>query len=210
MSVRAFLLLACVSLGLHPRVARASSTDAFAQRFATARADYFRGLQGDHAAESRAAEGFAALNRLRPGDPVVLVYSGSLELLDAAQTWAVWNKHKLATEGLEKIDRAERLAPENLEVRFIHGATSWNLPFFYHRKQQAEEDFSFVGPRAEQAVRSGALPPQLGAAALDYYGRILTDRNDEDAARRAFAAAVRVDPASPAAEDASRRLRQTG
>jgi predicted negative regulator of RcsB-dependent stress response len=53
------------------------------------------------------------------------------------------------------------------------------------------------------------LPPQLGAAALDYYGQVLIEKRDQTAARDAFEAAVRIDQSSPGGQDASRRLKQS-
>ena len=181
----------------------------YAQRLDSARADYFAGIDGDGSATDRAQQAFAALARDHPRDATVMAYSGSLELIEAARTWAVWNKHKLATEGLAKLDNSLQLAPDNLEVRFIHGETSWHLPFFYHRKESAERDFAYIAPRAESAVRRGAFKPPLAAAALDRYGRILEDQNDSHGARTAYQAAVRVDSGSPAGQDASRRLRSS-
>ncbi len=178
----------------------------YTQRFRSARTDYFRGLEGEREAETRAVDQFGALENEHPSDAVIMAYAGSLELLEAAHTWAVWNKHKLATDGLGKLDRAAQLEPANLEVRFIHAATTWHLPFFYHRKAQAESDFAYIAPRAEAAAAQGKLPSQLAAAALDYYGQILADRSDTSGARNAFEAAVRVDLSSPGGRDASRRL----
>ena len=179
----------------------------FSQQLSQARMEYFSSIEGHSDAGSRAQEAFARLEREHPGDPTVMAYSGSLELLEAARTWAVWNKHKLATEGLMKLDRSVALAPDNLEVRFIHGETTLHLPFFYHRKEQAEQDFAFIAPRAESAARQGTLPAQLAAEALNRYGSILQDRSDEASARAAYQAAVRVGGDSPAGRDASRHLR---
>ena len=179
---------------------------AYEQQLASARANYFAGIDGNSDASDRAQDAFASLERDHPNDPTVLAYSGSLELMEAARTWSVWNKHKLATEGLAKLDRSLELAPDNLEVRFIHGETSWHLPFFYHRKDQAERDFAYIAPRAESAARQGALPAPLAAAALDRYGRILEDRDDSHGAESAYRAAVRVAGNSPGGRDASHRL----
>ncbi len=179
---------------------------AYTKQLEAARADYFAGIDGDGDATDRAEQAFASMERGYPNDPTVMAYRGSLELIEAARTWAVWNKHKLATEGLAKLDNSLQLAPNNLEVRFIHGETTWHLPFFYHRKEDAERDFAYIAPRAESAVRNGTLKPPLAAAALDRYGRILQDRNDSRGARAAFETAVRVDSKSPAGQDASRRL----
>ena len=194
-------LLCVQALGL-----LASATPDLAQQVGAARLDYFRGLTGDGDAADRAQAEFASLERAHPRDATVMAYEGSLQLLDAARTWAVWNKHKLATEGLAKLDRAVEIAPEDLEVRFIHAETTWHLPFFYHRKEQAEQDFAFIAPRAELAAVRGTLAPQIAAAALDNYGHILAGKGDSSGARQVFLAAVRVDSASPGGRDASKHL----
>jgi hypothetical protein len=79
--------------------------------------------------------------------------------------------------------------------------------FFYKRRQQAANDFTFIAPRAESAAAKGTLPPELAAAALDFYGQVLIDRSDNHGAKQAFEAAVRVDGSSPGGRDASKRLR---
>ena len=201
------VLTITAATGVAASLPNVSSPQSYAQQLASARAAYFAGIDGDSAANDRAQEAFSSLEREHPADPTVMAYSGSLELLEAARTWAVWNKHKLATDGLAKLDHSVELAPENLEVRFIHGETTWHLPFFYHRKDQAERDFAYIAPRAESAAHQGTLPAQLAAAALDRYGRILQERSDDPGARAAYQAAVRVAVNSPAGQDASRHLR---
>ena len=174
---------------------------------AEARIEYFANLQGDHAAGEKAQQDFAALSRDFPGNAVVDAYSGSLELLQAARTWAIWDKRRLANEGLAKMDQAVNRDPGDLEARFIRAASTWHLPFFYKRRDQAADDFTFIAPRAEAAVGKGTLPPELAAAALDYYGQVLLDRSDNHGAKRAFEAAVRIDGSSPGGKDAFKRLR---
>ncbi len=135
-----------------------SGTD-FDQRLAEARRQYFANLQGDHAAGDKARASFAALTHDYPEQPVVEAYSGSLELLEAARTWAIWDKRRLANEGLQKIDQAVNRAPKDLEARFIRAASCWHLPFFYKRKEQAASDFAVIAPQAEAAAARGTLPP---------------------------------------------------
>jgi hypothetical protein len=186
----------------------ASSAVEFTQRLATARQAYFKDLAGDHDAHTQARALFTALAKERPNDTVVQAYIGSLDLLDAARTWAFWNKHVLSQQGLHELDLAVDQDPTNLEARFIRAATTWHLPFFFHRKEQAEGDLAYIAPRAAEAVAKGTLPPQLGAAALDYYGQVLSEKSDHTAARNAYEAAVRIDESSPGGKDASRRLKQ--
>jgi hypothetical protein len=213
-SSRVLLLLLCGVCALAP-VGRAAdgpnanvgSTSNYAQRLASARSAYFRDVEGEHDADALARQQFDALHHEHPNDPVVTAYSGSLELLEAARTWAVWKKHTLSQEGLAEMDAAVTAAPDNLEARFVRALTTWHLPFFFHRKAQAESDLAAIAPRAEQASRSGVLPPPLAAAALDYYGQVLAGREDQTGAQRAFEAALRVDPKSPGGQDARKRLK---
>ena len=176
-------------------------------QLAAARAAYYSGLEGDSAASNEAKQRFDALMREHPRDSTVEAYCGSLELLEAARTWAFWRKHSLSVEGLNAMDSAVAASPSDLEARFVRALTTWHLPFFFHRKQQAEQDLAFLGPQMEQAARTGALPPPLAAAALDYWGQVLEEQDAPDRARSAFLAAVRVDKASPGGADALKRLR---
>jgi hypothetical protein len=128
------------------------AADSFEQRLAEARTQYFAYPQGNRSAGDKARATFTTLSHDYPGNSVVDTYCGSLELLDAAHTWAIWDKHRLANEGLAKMDQAVNRAPSDLEARFIRAASTWHLPFFYKRNEQAASDFTFIAPRAEAAV----------------------------------------------------------
>jgi tetratricopeptide (TPR) repeat protein len=207
------LLVACAttSLALTPAaVQNAGHSTSPGQSLNHARAEYFRDLQGDSAAGRQATKDFQSLLAAHPHNPVLMAYSGSLTLLKAAHTWAFWNKQSLAQQGLAEMDKAVAADPGNLEARFIRGASCWHLPFFFHRRQQAERDLTFVAVRAKQAVQHGQLPPQLGAAALDYYGKILTRLNQPAKAQQAFREARNIDPDSLAGRDAAAHLNTNG
>jgi tetratricopeptide (TPR) repeat protein len=181
----------------------------YANRLSVARNAYFKVItSNDETADRQAHEALAAFEREYPGDPVGKAYHGSLELLDAAHSWAIWDLHKQAADGLRLLDEAVAEAPDEPEARFIRAATSWHLPGFYHRKAQCQADFAVLAGRAEEDVRQGRLIPELGAATYNYWGQILVNRNDREGARRAFQAAVRIAPTSPGGIDAGRRLGQ--
>jgi hypothetical protein len=205
-SLKVGLLIAAVLLFSGKGNTQQNGAANFNQRLAEGRQQYFADLQGNRAAAAQARASFAALSHDYPNSPVVDTYSGSLELLDAARTWSIWDKRRLANEGLAKMDQAVNRAPSDLEVRFIRAASIWHLPFFYKRRAQAADDFTFIAPRAEAAVAKGTLPPELAAAAFDYYGQVLIDRSDNHGAKQAFEAAVRIDGSSPAGRDALKRL----
>ena len=180
---------------------------AYADRLSAARVAYFKVItSNDQEADKRAHEALATLEHAYPGDPVAKAYHGSLELLDAAHNWAIWNLHKQSSEGLSLMDEAVTQAPEEPEARFIRAATSWHLPGFYRRKAQCEADFALLAERAEQDAREGRLPPELAAAALNYWGQILVNREDRAGAKSAFSTAVRIAPQSPGGVDAAKRL----
>lgn len=206
-----FIACAAAAVALMPSAAQNTHPSVgFHQSLDHARAEYFRDLQGDSAAGRQATKDFQSLLAAHPHNPVLMAYSGSLTLLKAARTWAFWNKQSLAQQGLAEMDKAVSANPGNLEARFIRGASCWHLPFFFHRRQQAERDLTFVAVRAKQAVQHGQLPPQLGAAALDYYGKILTRLNQPAKAQQAFREAQNIDPDSPAGRDAAARLNTNG
>src|ERR1700710_2026959 len=121
------VLLIAVALPLgaaSQKVTQAKSPD-YNHRLAEARQQYFADLQGDRAAAGKARASFDSLAKDYPGDSVVEAYRGSVELLEAARTWAVWDKRKLANDGLTRMDEAVDRAPNDLEARFIRAASTW-------------------------------------------------------------------------------------
>ncbi len=203
------LTLALLATAVHGASTAEEGREQYRSRLSAARTAYFKVItQNDQAADGQAHEALAEFERAYPGDPVAKAYHGSLELLDAAHSWAIWNLHKQAADGLSLLDAAVAEAPDEPEARFIRAATSWHLPGFYHRKAQCEADFQLLAGRAEQDAREGKLPPELAAATYNYWGQILVGRNDTSGARTAFQTAVRIAPQSPGGLDAGKRLGQ--
>ncbi len=181
----------------------------YATRLGIARTAYFKVITNpDENSDTLAHQALAEFERVYPGDAIGKAYHGSLQLLDAAHSWAIWNLHKQADEGLTLLDAAVAQAPDEPEARFIRAATAWHLPGFYHRKAQCEADFQFLAGRAEKDAREGRLPPELAAATYNYWGQILVERKALVAARVAFQMAVKVAPQSPGGQDAGKRLGQ--
>ncbi len=201
------VVLATVSL--HAAPSNDEARELYRSRLSAARTAYFKVItSNDRAADTQAHQALAELEREYPGDPIGKAYRGSLELLDAAHDWAIWNLHKQTADGLNLLDAAVEQAPDEPEARFIRAATSWHLPGFYHRKAQCEADFAWLGARAEQDAHEGKLPLELAAASYNYWGQILVNRGDKSSARAAFQTAIRIAPQSPGGLDAGKRLGQ--
>lgn len=188
--------------------AQASSRD-FAAQVALAKLLHFQGVEGNDEAAERATTMLIAFARDHPHDPMIRAYLGSARLLEARRTWALWRKGALGQEGLTLLDEAVRLAPEDFEVRFIRGVSTYHLPTLFGRAEQAAADIGWVAARAEEAVAAGHLDRTIATAALFYEGLIRATRSEMDAARTAWQAAVALGPATNAGKSAAVRLRES-
>lgn len=178
-------------------------------QFKQARHLYFQGSDGDKKAYGQADEQFSELYRQHRNDPRVQVYYGSLQLVEAAHTWALWKKNALSREGIELMDKAVASAPSDLEVRFIRAATTYDLPGFFHRREQSEQDFAYLADRAETAAKKGTLEPRLAAASLYFHGAFLRDAHKLEAATAAWKDAIAIAPQSRAARESREALNKS-
>lgn len=213
------LLLACAVPGFAQATAEAQAfkqqrgtlaatrSHDFSTRLALAKFLHFEGVDGNTEAAERAREMFTRLASEQPHDPLVLVYLGSAYLLAAQHTAALWKKGVLSKEGLVLLDRAVSLAPDDLEVRFVRGVSTYHLPFFFRRAGEAEEDFMWVTARALPAIETGRLDPKIASAAFFFDGECRAQRGDELGARASWRTAIAIAPKSRAGRDAVQRLR---
>lgn len=175
-------------------------------QFAKARAAYFEGVSGNQKQVDEAAKLFDSLHAECLKEPAVLAYWGSLKLLQASRTWAIWRKNSLSREGLTAVDEAVQHAPGNLEIRFVRAATTYDLPGLFHREEQCRSDFAYLASRVEQAARDGRLDPKLAAAALYYEGEFQHRDSRNQDAMRDWKVAIRIAPESRAARQSTEAL----
>jgi hypothetical protein len=168
---------------------------------------YYQGIYGNKTAGEQSDKLFTKLHKQLPDDPLVTIYYGSLRLLEAQHTWALWKKNSLSKQGVQLMDNAVSAAPNDLEVRFVRAATDRNLPSFFGRKEQAQSDLDFIVQRAEVAVRQGSFEPRLAAASFLYYGELCKEQSHPKEAVGAWKTAVRIAPESHAGHEAADKLR---
>ncbi len=180
-------------------------------KLALAKLLYFQGVADGGEPAQRSEE---MLRALRDGPDaasmntqVLQVYLGSLTLLRAARTLAVWNKASLADEGLAMMDKAVMANPDNPEVVFIRGVSTFHLPFFFDRSKQSASDFAWLAPRAGKAFEEGTLDAMLATAALYHHGLCVME-SDKNAAIAAWREAATIGPQTPAGKDAIKQLRK--
>ena len=177
--------------------------------FRQARQLYFQGADGDKKAYDESDKLFSDLYQQHGNVPQIEVYYGSLRLLEAEHTWALWRKNSLSKEGIQLMDAAVGAAPGDLEVRFVRASTTYRLPGFFHRKEQSQKDFEYLAKRASESARNGALEPRLAAASLYYHGEFLKDSGQTTAAATVWEKAIALAPQSRAARESRAALDKT-
>ncbi len=77
---------------------------------------------------------------------LLLAYEGALVSLESKH--ALWPPHpskmQLIKPGLQKLDSAVKLNPQQAEIRYLRLMTCYYLPFFLGRKESVREDFSML------------------------------------------------------------------
>jgi hypothetical protein len=184
-----------------------ASASAHMEQIRPAKDLYYQGIYGDKTAGDKSDKLFTELHKQLPDHPLVTVYYGSLRLLEAQHTWALWKKNSLSKQGVQLMDSAVSAAPDALEVRFVRAATDRSLPGFFGRKQQLQSDLDLIVQRAEEAVRQGTFEPRLAAAGFFYYGELCKEQSRSKEATDAWKTAVRLAPDSHAGREAADKLR---
>ncbi len=174
--------------GSHPLPARAADTPSFESAFA----EFDRALSGSEASIDIAAERFATLSAAKPGDPVLLVYSGAATAMRARTTFLPWKKMNFAEDGLALIDKAlalltaahdaplHRGTPASLETRFTAASTFLALPGMFNRHARGMKLLEEV---LASPLFAGAPLAFRGAVWLRAGSEALADKRPEDARR---------------------------
>ncbi|MBC7928194.1 MAG: hypothetical protein H7039_21320 [Bryobacteraceae bacterium] len=168
---------------------------------------YFKGVDGDKSCTRESLRLLESLARQSPADPVVLVYLSSNKLLESGRTFALWNKNRLAKEGILGMDKSVALAPDNVEIRFVRALSTYELPSFFQRRKQSEQDLAWLAPRVAPAVEKGELSKDLAAAALYFHGMVRERMGDRQNAIGVWRNAASLSPASKAGQAAASKLR---
>ena len=188
----------------------ASTQASFKQQLSEAKDLFYLAVTGDQQALPDAQKILQELGGGDSPDSEVVAYTGAADLLQANRSDSVWEKMRLAREGLDLQDKAVKDAPDNLEVRFLRGVTDFQLPDFLGRHDIGVQDLAAVAKVAEDAVRSGRLDKRGAAAALVYHGKALEAKYKIPEAVAAWQAAVRISPDSPGGIDAAKHLAEHG
>lgn len=83
------------------------------------------------------------LNKL-PNDPFLVAYYGAYEALVAKHSINLYTKYKFIKQGLEKITKAIKFEPQNLEYRFLRLSILHHLPSILGYNDLLYEDINIT------------------------------------------------------------------
>lgn len=153
---------------------------------------------GDKSALEDCKEIFRELVQQKPDDPIVLAYLGNILTWCGNLESAVHKKLKLTKQGIETIDRAITLAPNNPAVRWVRAMNGYHLPSFFGRLEISRLDFEYIMSHPD--FQRWSKEQQ----AMIYYRAGLTYKKDDDLERASqyFDLAMTIAPESDWAKKA--------
>ncbi len=94
---------------------------------------------------AKAEELYKKLNEINCNNqPILLAYKGATEGLLAKHSFFPTTKLSYLNKGLENINKALKLSPENEEIRHIRFNIETSMPSFLGRSVHVEEDKNFL------------------------------------------------------------------
>ena len=87
------------------------------------------------------------------------VYTGALVALKGKHAFFPHTKFKWAKRGLAIMDNGLKKVPDDIEALFIHGMSCYYLPFFFQRRDDAQQDFKEI--IKQMPSQADTYPPKL-------------------------------------------------
>jgi tetratricopeptide (TPR) repeat protein len=151
-------------------------------------------------------QGFTSLDTVLALDPtnaVALVYRGSLWTLRGRDAWWPFTKKSDVEKGIDEMDKAADLAPDNVSVRLTRGINSAQLPGMFNRLGTALKDFYYL-------LNSPAFPhfdPHLQSTIYYWSGYAYKKDNQPEKAKELLQKAIDAAPESGTAKNAQKELK---
>ncbi len=179
--------------------------------------DQFEVINGGNDSKlEQVADGFAALLKSEPTNPVLMAYAGTTTAMKSNTTMLPWKKMSYAEDGMALLDKALAMlapahdaaiqhgTPGSLEVKFLAAKTFLAVPGFMNK-----------GPRGTKLLADITASPLLAQAPTGFQGAVWMSAGDlalgqkrNDEARKSFAKVVELK--APQAEAARAQLGKIG
>jgi len=157
--------------------------------------------------EDAVEKGFACFDKILQIDPsnaVAYVYRGSLWTLRGRDAWWPFTKAKDVDKGVDDMDKAADLAPNDVTVRIVRGINSTNLPSMFRRLPVALKDFEFL----MNDPRFVHFDAHLQATIYCWAGIAYKNDSQPAKAKELLQKAISADPNSDMSRRAENELKQ--
>lgn len=130
----------------------ANDSNKYMKQFKEAKKLHNKGVDGDKKAVKSANEELLKLREAEPDNALIEAYYGSSLALLARDAAKPLKQADNAQEGLDALNRAVTLDPNQKEIRLLRANVCLRLPeSFFHCSQTAIEDFSFLLDRYQES-----------------------------------------------------------
>jgi tetratricopeptide (TPR) repeat protein len=146
-------------------------------------------LKDSKAYAKKAVQYLEQANQKKSDDTVVLCYLGSAYTLLAKDVGDLMSKSSYMNRGVEYMDKAVRMDPDNISVRMIRANNSKNLPKFLNRRPVAYEDFEYLAGLFEKRPD---VSPSLKASVYRDLAALYKEDGDAAKARKYEAMATAI------------------
>ncbi len=161
-----------------------------------------QGIAGDKKAVGKSEKLLNQALELEKENSLALAYLGSVYTLKGRDALLPWNKMSNVETGVDKLDKAVDMTPDDLMVRIVRATNSMNLPSMFHRLQYSLKDFNYI-------IHSNKFqhwPLQEQSMVHYNFGLALEkDKNEQEAIKR-FELAMQIAPESSWAEKATAKV----
>jgi tetratricopeptide (TPR) repeat protein len=146
-------------------------------------------LKDSKAYAKKAVQYLEQANQKKSDETEVLCYLGSAYTLLAKDTGDLMSKSSYMNKGVEYMDKAARMDPDNISVRLIRANNSKNLPRFLNRRSVAYEDFEYLAGLFEKRPD---VSPSLKASVYRDLAALYKEDGDAAKARKYEAMATAI------------------
>ncbi len=114
---------------------------------------------------------FNQIEKVKPQSSLIKVYKGATYAIKAKNKWNPWSAIKLLKKSKKKMNEAVKIAPKNLEIRFIRFAVQKNIPNYLGFSDNIEEDKKYIIKNINRFYN-----PQLSKEMRDYVLWFMTEQ----------------------------------
>ena len=161
------------------------------------------GVAGNKEAVEKGFACFDTALALDPTNAVALAFRGSLWTMRGRDAWWPFTKMSDVDKGIDQMDKAVDLAPDNVSVRLTRGINSVQLPSMFKRLGTAIKDFYYL-------LNSPAFPhydPSLKSTIYYWSGFAYKQDNQREKAKELLQKAIDAAPESESAKNARQELK---